>query len=865
MLLLQRLPVIALFAGATFLLPSVLARPIPQEPSVPATNPALTPDNGNASPDRVLPIVNLPLATQITASDTGDAKPGAVISSAFAYANDSNFYPGVRVPPGWSFSIGLLHPFVYPEGTNGNRPIYHSACLEDGSALPQWLGFDSDTVTFNGYSPATSDESETRLFHIKIMASDIDGHSDVEQGFNLTVGLHSLELRGSVPQLNVTAGYPTAVSASVWPQIQLDGQPISPENTTDLQINDSRIDWIRFDRATRDIVATPDSDLAGQAMDIPVELQDAFGGRLQTAMRVQVEAYAFTSNEAFPTVLGGRTFVQTADGGPTGDLDLSEYLAASDLSELSFEVSSDHEPVDQSIQVEVADGTLRLKGGFPEARDYDIVALEIRATNITSHAISILSLQLDLTHSDQPDEDVSGSSTLSSGAQAALGAAVGIACLAIVFFIIYLLNKRRGGGDLSFCSSLSMRHSASLGPETGMFTTGQRGEPYLTVDLSRCEDKLDNSDAYSAKTLVESFEGEIAPQRLLPSSSSLVVRMSKSASSFSRRIAQAVSSSGRFNKKPLSKERISNPIAQANPSSGTEGISSHLRRPPSVPNLPVLSREGLFAAVQGIGKRGTTDSTSTVFTNFSHDTELWGKSDHEGESNFSQTPSHRRPRCLTSTPRSGHVQFSPSSPDSAGRQGEVSSDESPTPRALYPRDRVLNTISEDLSREGGAFLSPFRNPFQNTGSETSSLGTIQTAARAVFEAATPEQMIIGTVRKTTHGSTTLKADGDAAEERSWIGSVGLDEGSDRSSQLGDKGSILNQTSFEGFKARDSVTADAEEIENATDGELFGRIHTSIAAETRSAQQLIGTGLDGRRMTSSRRTGSCSGLPPPSCS
>jgi hypothetical protein len=29
--------------------------------------------------------------------------------------------------------------------------------------------------------------------------------------------------------------------------------------------------------------------------------------------------------------------------------------------------------------------------------------------------------------------------------------------------------------------------------------------------------------------------------------------------------------------------------------------------------------------------------------------------------------------------------------------------------------------------------------------------------------------------------------------------------------------------------------------------------------------LIGTGLDGRRMTSSRRTGSCSGLPPPSCS
>lgn len=861
----HRLPLIALFAGATFLLPSVLARPIPQELSVPATNPAPPPDHGNASINRVIPIVNLPLATQIIASETGDAKPGAVISSAFAYANDSNFYPGVRVPPGWSFSIGLLHPFVYPEGTNENRPIYHSACLEDGSALPQWLGFDSDTVTFNGYSPATSDESETQLFHIKLMASDIDGHSDVEQGFNLTVGLHSLELRGSVPQLNVTAGYPTAVSASVWPQIQLDGQPISPENTTDLLVNDSTFDWIRFDRATRDIVATPDSDLAGQVMDIPVELQDAFGGRLQTAMRVQVEAYAFTSNETFPTVLGGRTFVQTADGGPTGDLDLSEYLAASNLSQLSFEVSSDHEPVDQTIQVEVADGTLHLKGGFPEARNYDIVALEIRATNTTSHAISILSLQLDLTHSDQPDEDVSASSTLSSGAQAALGAAVGIACLAIVFFIIYLLNKRRRGGDLSFCSSLSMRHSASLGPETGMFPKGQRGEPYLTVDLSRSEAKLDNSDAYSAKTLVESFEGENPPQGLLPSISSLVVRMSKSASSFSRRIAQAVSLSGRFNKKRLSKERISNPIAQANPSGGTEGISSHLRPPPSVPDLPVLSREGLFAAVQGIGKRGTTDSASTVFTNFSHDTELWGKSDHEEESNFSQTPSHRRPRCLTSTPRSGHVQFSPSSPDSAGRQGEVSSDESPTPRTLYPRDRVLNTISEDLSREGGAFLSPFRNPFQNTGSETSSLGTIQTAARAVFEAATPEQMIIGTVRKTTHGSTILKADGDEAAERSWIGSVGLDEGSDRSSQLGDKGSILNQTSFEGFKARDSVTADAEEIENATDGELFGRIHTSIAAETRSAQQLIGTGLDGRRMTSSRRTGSCSGLPPPSCS
>jgi hypothetical protein len=409
-----------------------------------------------------------------------------------------------------------------------------------------------------------------------------------------------------------------------------------------------------------------------------------------------------------------------------------------------------------------------------------------------------------------------------------------------------------------------MRRSASLGPEAGMFSKGQRSDPYLTVDLTRDEAKYDNGDAYSAKTLVESFDGEAPPQRMIPSSSSLVVKISKSAGTFSRRVADAVSFSTRFNKKRLSKDMISNPVEQAMPGS-VDDITSYLRPPPSVPNLPVLSREGVFAVAQDIGKRGTTDSTSTVFTNFSHDTELWGKSDHEEESNFSQTPSHRRPRCLTSTPRSGQIQYSPSSPDSADRQGDVSSHESPTPRALYPRDRILNTISEDLSREGGGFLSPLRNPFQNTGSETSSVGTIQTAARAVFGAATPEHMTIGSVRKTTYGSITLKADGGKDTERSWIGSIGQGEGSDCSAQLGDKGSILNQTSFEGFRARDSVTADAEEMENVTEGGLFGRVHTSIAAETRSAQQLIGIGPDGRRMTSSRRTGSGSGLPAPTCS
>lgn len=692
------------------------------------------------------------------------------------------------------------------------------------------------------------------------MGSDTYGFDDVEQGFNLTVGLHSLELIGEAPQLDVTAGYPTVVSTSVWPQIKLDGQSISPENTTDVIFDK---DWIRFDQETRDITINPDDGLVGPVVPVSVAIKDAFGNQLSTELKVQVEAYAFNSDKTAPAVLGGKAFAGSGDEQTSeGDMDLSDYLAVEDIAAYSFEVFVNEGDIGQALRVEASDGALRLRGSFPETNDYQIVEVEVRAINTTSFAVSTLSFQLDLTKSQGDAEAATKSGGLSSGAQATLGAAVGIACLALILFLIYLLNKKRRNGDLSMCSSLSMRKSASLGPEMGMFQKGQRSEPYLTIDLTRDETKRDE-DTYSARTLVESSVSQEEPSRLVPSSSSLVVRMSKSAGTFSRRMAQAVAFGARFNKRRLSKDMISDPIKQEDPIEDKD-MSAFLRSAPwSDPSLPPLTREGLFVAARDIGKRDTTDSTSTVFTNFSHDTELWGKSDHEDESNFSQTPSHRRPRCLTGTSRSGgQVHFSP---ESAGASSpEASSNESPTPRPLYPRERFLNTINEDLCREGSAILSPLRNPFQRGESETSSLGTVQTASRAIFEAATPEQISVGSVRKTTYGSITLKEPTAEDAEHSFVGSIGQSERSTGSAERGDKGSILNQTSFEGFPATDSAVADADEIEHIASANPFGKMYTSIAAEHRKAHQLTGTIPQGQRMTSSRRTGSYSSMTPTTC-
>jgi len=109
--------------------------------------------------------------------------------------------PGLRLPPSWSFSIGIRgDTFMSPSG----RSLFYST-----STLPPWITFNPWTYTFDGVTPSISGEQ----VEIVVRGSERKGYSDpsAEERFWISVAPEELHLSGPVSNngtltANVTAG-----------------------------------------------------------------------------------------------------------------------------------------------------------------------------------------------------------------------------------------------------------------------------------------------------------------------------------------------------------------------------------------------------------------------------------------------------------------------------------------------------------------------------------------------------------------------------------------------------------------------------------------------------------------------------------
>jgi hypothetical protein len=148
------------------------------------------------------PLLAVPLAVQLVATNSA-------ISSAFVVNPSSALAPfysnptalgdkaGLRVPPLWSFSIGLLGSMFASAS-----PLY-LATLSNGTTLPTWIRYDQGSFTFDGIAPRHSEALE-----IKLTATDVEGYStNTADTFWLTVAAHELKLKDATRGLsrNVTA------------------------------------------------------------------------------------------------------------------------------------------------------------------------------------------------------------------------------------------------------------------------------------------------------------------------------------------------------------------------------------------------------------------------------------------------------------------------------------------------------------------------------------------------------------------------------------------------------------------------------------------------------------------------------------
>lgn len=146
-------------------------------------------------------VVNVPITQQFH-----DGNPS--LSSVFLLFPNSALatsHPALRVPSKWSFSIGFQGNTF-----NATDNLYYYVLLSDGSAPPDWIQFDQNTITIDGVSPSTP-QNLTLALH----GSDQAGYTSTVLPFNLIVADHEVsQSSSSLPTINITAASSCCQSSS---------------------------------------------------------------------------------------------------------------------------------------------------------------------------------------------------------------------------------------------------------------------------------------------------------------------------------------------------------------------------------------------------------------------------------------------------------------------------------------------------------------------------------------------------------------------------------------------------------------------------------------------------------------------------
>jgi len=210
-------------------------------------------------------------------------------NSALATAN-----PALRIPPKWSFSVGLNSDTVLGYG---GANIFYELRLTNGSELPKFMSFNSGTVTLDGVIPPAERVSQPFVIPCILHASDQEGYTSTTLPFDLLIAEHELSRsEDSLPTINITISTPFAVtlsSAIDFSGFLVDNDPIQPSNISSLDIDVSNYSkWLRYDKASRTLSGTPGDDVTGTTPLLPVVLTTTFNQTINTNVSLNlVQSY----------------------------------------------------------------------------------------------------------------------------------------------------------------------------------------------------------------------------------------------------------------------------------------------------------------------------------------------------------------------------------------------------------------------------------------------------------------------------------------------------------------------------------------------------------------------------------------------
>ncbi|TRM65335.1 hypothetical protein BD626DRAFT_488440 [Schizophyllum amplum] len=368
------------------------------------------------------------------------------LSSVFLISNTSALStsnPALRVPLGWSFSIGFEWNTFEAE-----HNLFYDARQADGSPLPGWLEFNPKQITFNGIAPHRHRGTHSLALH----ATDQQGYSAISAPFDLVVANHELSTDAlTLPTINITASTEFSLammSPADFTGILVDGEPVDPKVITDLVFDTSHVSWLSYDNSTRTLAGTPPDGLS-DSTTLPVRISTDFGQTIDTEVSLAVVPSYFSTPNISPVV-------SPKDGQFTFSL-VPYFSNATGSTNVNLTASLDPSTVAGFSQFDAKTG--EFSASIPSTFDSDHFSITFTAYSRNTHSTSHTTLPVSISNGHRKEGYDSGPNKLSAAAHKRLMLGLSIAA-AFVGGIILL-----GGILAGFRRYARVQDSAVVGEE----------------------------------------------------------------------------------------------------------------------------------------------------------------------------------------------------------------------------------------------------------------------------------------------------------------------------------------------------------------------------------------------------------------
>ena len=378
-------------------------------------------------------VLSKPLSSQFKSQDNPSLGSVFVLSEVIS-ALQRTQNPTLRIPPGWSFSIGFDG-----DTFTGVDDARYAVLQADGSPLPPWIAFNPDEITLDGVTPPL-DEFPNPYLSLALHISDRSGFSVAFELFDVVIAAHELHASmTSLPTINITSS--TTLDVLLNSQIYFDGvfvdnSPLDLQNLVSLEIDVSQYNWLHYDADSRHLTGQlPDDFGTHNATVFPVTLNTVYNQTLHTQVQL-ASVPSYFSQDPLPQI--------SAALGKDLNFCLTSFFSNATLGDV--ELTASYEPADASSYLYFDTASAVLSGSIPSPGkiDYASVKVSFYANSRLTHSTSHTSLPISFTSTDhEHTQPTTGSLFRGPRRRLALGLAVALALLGGLLVLGLLLAALR--------------------------------------------------------------------------------------------------------------------------------------------------------------------------------------------------------------------------------------------------------------------------------------------------------------------------------------------------------------------------------------------------------------------------------------